>query len=206
MKLYYTKGACSLTVRILINELGLNSEYEAVNLQTKQTETGKDFLKINPKGAVPTLVTTDGKVVTENAIIQQYLAEANQAFELLPPIGEFKRYQVLEELNFISTEIHKGFSPLFNPNIPQEIKDKIFIPHLKSKITLLDKQLAQKKYLSGDHFTLPDIYFYVMLTWALSFKFNMSEWPNVARYFIELQKRQAIQKSLHQEGLVMVAI
>jgi glutathione S-transferase len=204
MKLYYSKGACSLVIRILINELGLDSEYESVNLRTKQTESGGDFLKINPKGAVPTLITDDGHTLTENAVIQQYIADTYQAYQLLPQVGDFKRYQILELLNFITTEIHKGFSPLFNPNLPQDIKEKIYIPQLKSKFKLLDNQLQQKKYLFGEGLTLPDIYCFVMLTWAHNFHLALDEYPNLARYYTDLQKRKAIQYSLSQEALETV--
>src|SRR5690349_19217638 len=122
MKLYYSKGACSLAVRIIINEIGLQSEYEAVDLKTKKTATGQDFLKINPKGSVPVIQTDEKQILTENAVIQQYLADTNKATQLLPALGNFERYRVLEWLNFISTELHKGFSPLFNPNVPNELK------------------------------------------------------------------------------------
>lgn len=200
MKLYYTKGACSLAVRIVINEIGLNAEYELVDLKTKQTENGKDFLTVNPKGAVPTLVTNDGQVLTENAVIQQYLAETNHAKTLLPTEG-FERYRVLEKLNYVATELHKGFSPLFNPLMPQEVKDKIIIPQMKMKFTNVSKWLEKNHYLCGDHFTLPDAYFFVMIAWSLNFKFNLQEWPNISRYFTELKKRQSVVKSLEQEGL-----
>src|SRR5437870_2266196 len=113
MKLYYSKGACSLAVRILINELNISCKYEAVNLKTKETETGKNFYEINPKGAVPTLILENNNVLTENAVIHQYLADQQKAHHLLPNLNDFKRYQVLEWLNFIATELHKGFSPLF---------------------------------------------------------------------------------------------
>lgn len=108
MKLYYSKGACSLAPRIIINELGVKSEFEAVDLAAKKTETGQNFLSINPKGAVPVLITNDGQTLTENAVILQYLADTNEGTELLPAFGSFKRYRVLEWLNYIATELHKG--------------------------------------------------------------------------------------------------
>src|SRR5688572_12009519 len=113
MKLYYSKGACSLAVRIILHEIGAACEFEAVDLATKKTETGMDFLKINPKGAVPTLILDDKAILTENAVIQQYLAEKYHATQLLPPLGDMKRYRVLEWLNFISTDLHKSCGPLF---------------------------------------------------------------------------------------------
>jgi glutathione S-transferase len=202
MKLYYSKGACSLVPRIIINEIGLPCEYIAVDLKTKKTEAGEDFLKINPKGAVPTLMTNKAAVLTENAVILQYLADTNHATQLLPPINDFMRYRVLEWLNYITTELHKGFGPLFNPNVTQEMKDKIVLPILRSKFNYVNKHLENYTYLLGDNFTLPDAYLFVMLTWAKKFKFDFNEWPNISRYLLELQKRKSIQQSLKEEGLL----
>lgn len=201
MKLYYTAGACSLAIRIAINELNISANYEEVDLRTKKTKSGADFLKINPKGAVPTLMTDDGQILTENVCIQQYLADKYQPNQLLPPINDYTRYRVLEWLIFITTELHKGFSPLFSPEFPDEIKQKIVIPKLKSKFDFMEKNLQQKKFLMGDTFTLPDIYLFVMLTWAESFKFDMTNWPNLSRYFSELKTRNSITKSLQEEKL-----
>lgn len=201
MKLYFAKGACSLVVRIIINEIGLDCDYESVNLKTKKTENNSDYLKINPKGAVPAFELDNGQVLTENLVIQQYIADTFQPTKLLPPIGDFSRYQVLECLNFISTELHKGFSNLFNPSISQELKDKIFIPLIKAKLDYLDKQLNKHQYLSGNHFTLPDAYLFVMLLWSNHFKINLNEWNHLPRYFAELSKRPSIVVSLREEKL-----
>lgn len=202
MKLYYAKGACSLAVRIIINEIGLTAEYESVNLKTKKTETGADFLKISQKGAVPTLITDQEEVLTENVAIQQYLADTHNASQLLPATRDFKRYRVVEWLNFVSTEMHKGCSPLFNPAIPQEVKESIFIANLKAKLNFLEQRLSENRYLVGDTFTLPDAYLFVVLTWFPSFKLDLAEWPHVARYFAELKTRKSIQQSLKEEGLI----
>ena len=200
MKLYYAKGACSLASRIIINELELPCDYESVDLRTKQTESGKDYLAINAKGAVPALLTDDNQILTENAIIQQYLAESVHAVQLLPAVGDFKRYRVLEWLNYIATELHKSFGPLFNPNLPQDVKDQFFKPLLIAKFSYIDKHLLSKC-IAGDTFTLPDAYMFVMLNWAVFFNFDFTKWPHLSNYFIELKKRDSIQKSLQQEGL-----
>lgn len=204
MKLYYSKGACSLVVRIVINELGIPCEYIAVDLKAKRTESDQDYYSINSKGAVPVIVTDQNEILTENAVILQYLADTQHASQLLPALGQFTRYRVLEWLNYITTELHKGFGPLFNPKLDQEIKDTVFIPLLKSKFTYVDKQLGDKNYLLGDHFTLPDAYLFVMIFWSLKFKFDLNNWPNLARYFGELQKRKSIQFSLQEEELPTV--
>ncbi len=199
MKLYYAKGACSLAVRIIIHEIGLKCEFVAVNLGTKQTEHGDDFLKINPKGSVPVLVTDNNEVLTENAVIQQFLADKHHAVHLLPPPGDFRRYRVLEWLNFISSDLHKGCSPLFTSTLPQEVKEKIFIPSIKNKLKLVEEHLNQKKYLMGNDFTLPDSYLFVILSWMPHLKVDISDCKNLNRYFEELKKRDSVQLSLKEE-------
>lgn len=200
MKLYYSKGACSLVVRIIINEIGIHSEYESVNLKTKETATHQNFLAINPKGAVPTL-ELQGEILTENLVIQQYLADEYEATELLPPVRDIRRYQILACSNFITTEIHKNFSNLFNPTIPQELKDSIYTNIIKNKLGFLNDQLENNPYLMGDHFTLPDAYLFVMLLWAKKFKINLTEWNRFPDYSKTLQNRPSIIKSLEEEEI-----
>lgn len=200
MKLYYAKGACSLAPRIVIHELGLPCEFEAVDLKSKKTATGEDYLTINPKGVVPTLVTDDNQILTENAVIQQYLADNNQASSLLPPIKDFNRYRVLEWLNYIATELHKTCAPLFNSSLPKEIKDKLFIPLLKKKLDYVEKTLEKNRYVAGDHFSLPDAYLCVILFWLGNFKIDIGEWKNLPRYFAELKNRKAVQLAFQEEG------
>lgn len=199
MKLYYTPAACSLVARIIINETGLKAEFESVNLKTKTTETGADYLAINSKGSVPALQLNNGDVLTENAVILQYLADEAKATQLLPPITDFNRYRVLEWINYISTELHKGIGILFNPAITDDLRNNIFIPLIKSKLKYVNNHLQHHTYLSGDHFTLPDAYLFVMLRWAAYFKLDLKEWSNLSRYFTELSGRPSIKQSLKQE-------
>lgn len=201
MKLYFAKGACSLASRIIVNETALPCEFEAVNLAAKKTESGNNFYSINAKGSVPVLITDDGATLTENAVIMQYLAEKASAEFLLPAPATFKHYRVLEWLNFIATELHKGFSPMFNPAIPQDFKDKLYLPIIKGKLGYVDTQLEKAEFLTGDTFTLPDAYLFVMITWAVRFKMSIDELPNLSRYFQALLQRKSIQQSLDQEGL-----
>lgn len=204
MKLYYSKGACSLAVRIIINEIGLPCEYVAVNLKTKKMENDGDYLSVNPKGSVPALEIKPNEVLTENSVIQQYLADTNHATNLLPGINDFKRYRVLELLNFITTELHKNFGPLFNPKIPAEINNDIFIPILKAKFKYLNNNhLANKKYLMGNEFTLPDAYLFVVLFWSEKMKIDLSDNKELMNYFALLKQRKSIEQSLAQEGLVV---
>lgn len=201
MKLYYSPGACSLAVRILINEMGLNSEYESVDLKTKKTASGLDFKKINPKGVVPTLELDNKEILTENAVIQQYLADMYNATELLPPINDFKRYRVLEWQIYIATELHKGMSPLFHDKYSNEVKDNIIKPIIKTKLDYVNENLNGKNYLVGDHFTIADAYLFVMLTWLAHFKMDVNNWPNLQKYFENLKQRDSIKKSIQQENL-----
>lgn len=200
MKLYFSKGACSLASRIIINELTLPCEFESVDLASKKTQTGKDFYTINPKGYVPTLVTDDNQIITENAVIMQYLADTAKAGHFLPPVGQFDRYRVLEWLNYVATELHKSFGVLFNPTTPQDIKDKAKTL-INAKLGFINSHLENNSYLDGNHFTLPDAYLFVILRWAAHFKMNIKELPYLSRYFSELLTRKAIQQSLNEEGL-----
>lgn len=202
MKLYYSKGACSLAIRILINELKLKAEFEAVDLKTHKTETGLDYYKINPKGSVPVIRIDNQLILTENAIIHVYLADQNKATQLLPAIGDFNRYRTLEWLNFVTTELHKGFSPLFNPIIPEEVKDQVFRPNLKKKFSLINNHLEHNANLMGPTYSLPDGYLFVMLFWATKHKLDLNEYANLMRYYNTLKIRPSIQQSLNEEGLV----
>jgi glutathione S-transferase len=190
----------SLAVRIIINEIGLNSEFESVDLKNKRTESGHDFLEINSKGAVPTLQLGNGAVLTENAVILQYPADTNKAHSLLPAVDNLERYRVLEWVNYITTEVHKSFAGLFNPTVSDDIKGTLFIPMIKSKFNYINHELQDRKYLTGDHFTLPDAYLFVMLRWADSCKISLNEYPNLLSYQAELKDRLSIQKSLKEEG------
>ncbi len=205
MKLYFSRGACSLAVRIILNELGLNCEYVSVDIKAKKLENGQDYYSINPKGAVPVLLTDQGEILTENSVILQYLADLTPNSKLLPLVGDFNRYRALEWLNFVSTELHKGFAPLFNPQIDTNLKEQIFIPGLQKKFQWINRALEGKSYLMGDTFTLPDSYLFVMLLWAEKMKINLSEYKHLMKYYQGLQKRKAIQKSLTEESLKITA-
>lgn len=201
MKLYYSKGACSFAVRIVLHELRFDCDYVSVDLKTKKTESGEDFLKINPKGTVPVLITNKNKILTENSVIQQYLVDISKNDLLLPKIGDFQRYRVLEWLNYISTDLHKGVGILFNAQLPEEVKSNIFIPAIKNKMTFVNQQLSAKKYLMGDTFTLPDGYLFVILTWLAHFKIDIKEWKHLNRYFDELKMRASVERALNEEGI-----
>lgn len=201
MKLYFSKGACSLAVRITMNELGLTPEYIAVDLKTKTTSSGDDYLKINPKGAVPVIVTDNNEILTENTAIQQYLADLQHAKQLLPAIGDFNRYRVIEWLGYVNSDVHKSFGALFNPTVPNELKEELFIPLLKTKFNFLEKHLEKNEYLTGKNFTLPDAYLFVTIRWLTAFNIDVATWPHVAKYFATLKNRKSVQQALSDEGL-----
>lgn len=201
MKLYFSKGACSLAIRIIIHEIGIDCEYEAVNLKTKQTERGTDYLKVNPKGAVPALLIESDILLTENVVIQQYLAEKYNATALLPREMNLERYRILEALTFVSSDLHRLFGVLFNSNVPDETKKNVFMPLLKAKLRYTDDKLAQHQYLAADHFTLADSYLFVVLLWTHHFSIDLAEYPRLFDYVKRLRERASVVKSLEEEGI-----
>lgn len=201
MKLYYSKGACSLVSRILLNELNISFNDESVDLKTKKTQSGADFLSINPKGAVPCIQLDNGDVITENQVIAQYLCDTTKEQSLLAPVGDLKRYRTLEWLNYISTEIHKTFGVFFNPTISDEVKDQSFKPIIISKFTYMDKHLKNKQYIMGNQFTPPDAYLFVMLMWSKFLKFDLSHLHDLLAFDERMKNHPSVMKSLQQEHL-----
>ncbi|HAT7003150.1 TPA: glutathione transferase GstA [Legionella pneumophila] len=201
MKLYYCRGACSLVVRIILNELGLNFQDEEVDLKVKKTAGGEDFFKINPKGAVPTLVLDNGDVLTENQVILQYLADTTPGQKLLASVGESKRYHTLEWLNYISTELHKSLGMFFNPTVSEEIKSKILTPLVMTRFAYTNTRLAKGSYLMGNEFSLPDAYLFVMVSWAKYFKLDLSQFEHLTKFMDLMLARPSVAKSLQQEKL-----
>lgn len=199
MKLYYSKGACSLAIRITLHELHFECEYESVDLKTKTTDSGANFLNINPKGSVPALELDTGEILTENVVIHQYLAD-KKPNNIFPPFGDFKRYRVMEWLSYIGADIHKTFSPLFYPQFSDETKNQ-FKSILKHKLSFVDNHLKVNQYLLSDQFTIADSYMFVMLFWLKKFKIEISDWQALSRYFSDLNARPSIKASLEEEDL-----
>ncbi len=198
MKLYFFPGACSLSVHIVVREAGLNCDLVRVDLKTKRTASGDDYTRINPKGSVPALQLDNGELLTEGAVIVQYLADLVPEKKLLPPPGDFSRYRVQEWLNFIATELHKGFGPLF-AGMPEEWQQAAR-ERLQQKFTLTDAALAQKSYLMGDAFTVADAYLFTVLGWAPHFGIDLSSWPALAAYRERVAARPAVQAALSAES------
>ena len=203
MKLYYSPGACSLSPHIALHEAGLAHELVRVDLKAKKTESGDDFTKINPKGQVPALQLDSGELVTEGPVIVQMIADKAQAKNLAPANGTAERYKLQEWLNFITTELHKNFSPLFQPVIPDDVKN-FFRDRIKGKFKYADSQLGQD-YLMGTQFTVADGYLFTMLSWADRMKFDLSAMPNLLAYKARVGARPMVQQALTKEGLMKAA-
>jgi glutathione S-transferase len=202
MKLYYSPGACSLSPHIVLAESGLPFDLEKVDLSAKKTERGADYWTINPKGYVPALELDDGQVLTEGPAIVQYLADLALQKKLAPPAGTMERYRLQEWLNFISTELHKGFSPLFNPRASDDWKSAAR-ELLGKRIGIVAKQLEGRSYLTGEVFTVADAYLFTILRWAVRVKLDMSPWPVLADYLKRVAARPAVRDVLLAEGLIV---
>lgn len=204
MKLYYTPGACSLSPHIALLEAGLPYDLIKVDLRAKKLENGDDFLKVNPKGQVPVLALDSGELVTEGPVIIQMIADKAAGKNLAPARDSADRYKLLEWLNFITTELHKSFGPMFSPVLADDAK-AFFKDRVMGKFKYVDSQLAGRDYLMGSHFTVADGYLFTMLSWADRMKFDLSEMPNLVAYKARVGARPKVQEALTKEGLMKVA-
>ena len=201
MKLYYTPGACSLSPHIALLEAGLPHDLVKVDLRAKKLQTGEDFLKVNPKGQVPALALDSGELVTEGPVIVQMIADQAPARHLAPSRESAERYKFLEWLNFITTELHKNFTPLFQPAIPDDVKT-FFKDRLMSKFNYVDSQLAGRDYVMGKEFTVADGYLFVMLLWAERVNLDLKGLTNLMAYKARIAARPKVKDALTREGLI----
>jgi glutathione S-transferase len=201
MKLYFSPGACSLSPHIVLNEAGLPFEAIRVDGKTKLTEGGADFKQVNPLGYVPVLELDDGTKVTEGPAIVQYIADKAPGKKLAPAAGTMQRTELQTWLNFVSSELHKGFSPLFNKAMPDEAK-KIFRDRLATRFAHLDQHLAKNDYLMGKDYSVADAYLFTISNWARSVDVDLSPFPNVLAYRKRVGARPAVQTAMKAEGLV----
>jgi glutathione S-transferase len=200
LTLYYSPGACSQAPHILMHETGIEHDAKRVDLRTKKLEDGSDYLAINPKGAVPALQLASGEVLTENAIVLQYLGDHAAWPEVLPPLGDFRRYRVLEMVNFITTELHKRFSFLFSREAGDEVKQ--FVKgDLSKKLDWIDQRLGAGPFLFGENLTLPDPYLFVMTRWTEHF-LGLDGWPNLRAFHARMLERDSVRNVLRFEGLL----
>ena len=201
MKLYYSPGACSLASHIALCEAGVKFELVKTALQTHTLADGTDYYQVTPKGQVPLLELDDGARLSEGPVILQYIADHAPASGLAPPAGTMERYRVMEWLNFITSELHKGFSPLFNPKMPQEAKE-IFAARLKDKFGYVDTLLEGRDYLMGSRFSVPDAYLFVMTLWADGRGIEIAGLKNLQAFVARMKARPAVQEALKSEGLM----
>jgi glutathione S-transferase len=201
MKLYYSPGACSLSPHIALKEAGLPFDLVRVDLKAKKLEDGSDFNQINPKGQVPALGLDNGELLTEGAVIVQVIADKAPQKNLAPASGSNERYKLQEWLNFIASELHKNFSPLFQPALSDDTKT-FFKDRLAGKFKYVDQALSDRDYLMGSQFTVPDAYLFTMLAWADRVGLDTSGLPNVVAYKTRVAARPKVQEALVAEGLL----
>lgn len=201
MKLYYSPGACSLSPHIALKESGLAFEAIAAPTKTHQLPDGTDYYTINPLGYVPLLVLDDGTQLREGQVIVQYIADQVPARQLAPANGTFARYKLQEWLSFVGTELHKSFSPLFTPGMPEEAKT-IAKTRLVSRLQWVDGELAKTPYLMGDTFTVADGYLFTVVNWAKHVGIDISGLAHLGAFMARVGARPAVQEALRAEGLI----
>jgi glutathione S-transferase len=204
MKLYYSPGACSLSPHIALLEAGLPYDLVKVDLRAKKTESGDDYLAVNPKGQVPALQLESGELVTEGPVIVQMIADKVAAKGLAPARDSAERYKLQEWLTYINSEVHKSFGPMFSPVLADDAK-AFFRDRVMGKFKYVDSQLAGRDYLMGKQFTVADGYLFTMLSWADRMKFDLSAMPNLLAYKDRVAARPKVQEALAKEGLLKAA-
>lgn len=200
MKLYFAPGACSLAPHIALRESALEFDLEQVDLRAKQTKSGADYRAINPKGGVPALGLDDGQVLTEAAVILQYIADRKPASQLAPAAGTIERYREQEWLNWVATELHKGISPFFNPKASDEWKGYLR-ERLAFQFDFLNSRMA-KPFLMGAQYTVADSYLYTILRWTKLHNIELAKWPDIPAFMARVEARPAAQAALKAEGLL----
>ena len=200
MKLFYSTGACSLAPHVLLREAGLKFELVQASTKTHQLNDGSDYYQINPKGYVPYLVFDDGQGLSEGPVIAQWIADQVPEKHLMPAFGTLARYRVLEWQNFVSTELHKLYSPLFNPAFPEEGKE-ISRKRLLERYALVEQQLAQQPYLTGEQFSVADAYLFVVTRWSIPLHLDLSAFKHLQAFMQRVAQRPSVQEALKAEGL-----
>ena len=201
MRLYFSPGACSLSVDIVLREAGLPFDLVKVDLRSKKLADGSDYLQVNPKGYVPALELDDGERLTEVPAVVQYLADQKPETGLAPKVGTMERYRLQEWLNFLSTEVHKQFSPLFNPATSEDWKQAVR-GNLARRFDWLAPQLAARPHLMGERFTVADAYLFVLLNWCSLTGVDLGRWSALKEYHARVGARPKVHEALKAEGLV----
>ncbi|MES2785411.1 MAG: glutathione transferase GstA [Pseudomonadota bacterium] len=201
MKLYYSPGACSLSTNIALREAGLAFVPVMASTKTHQLEDGTDYYTINPLGYVPMLELDDGARLREVQVVLQYIADLSPLKNLAPANGTLPRYRLQEWMSFTSSELHKNFSPLFNPSVPEEAK-KVFRDKLLNRFGFLDGELAGKEYITGSNFSIADCYLFAVTRWAKGMNVDLSPFANVQAWFDRVSARPAVQEAMRAEDLI----
>lgn len=201
MKLYFAPGACSLSPHIALREAGIAFTPVKVSTKTHQIESGGDFYEINPKGYVPVLELDDGTRLTEGPAVVQYIADQAPASKLAPANGTIERYKLQEWLNFITSELHKQFSPLFDQTTPDEIKTKQR-DKISKRLDWIAKQWGNKEYLTGSTFTVADAYLFTVMNWSKSSGIDLARWPALQDFMKRVAARPHVQEAMKAEGLI----
>ena len=204
MQLYFAPGACSLASHIVLRESGLPFDLKKTDTKSKKLEDGSDYFAVNSKGAVPALRLDDGQVLTEGPVILQYIADQKPESRLAPKAGTLERYRLLEWLNYITSEVHKTFSPLFNPAANDAVK-AYTTQMLEKKFDWINQQLAGKQYLTGDQFTIADAYLFVVANWSNFVGVDLGRWPALKAFQDRVAARPKVQEALAAEGLLKKA-
>lgn len=199
MKLYYTPGACSLAVHIALREVGIPFDLEKVDLDTKRTGHGRDYLEVNPKGSVPALELDNGEVLTEAGVCLQYVADLAPDKALAPAFGTMARYRLMEWLNFIAAELHKPFSPLFHDTRSDRREEVVAM--LKPRFDYVARRLGSTDFLMGTAFTVADAYLYTVLNWTRFLKVDIKAWPALGDFLARIARRPSVQAAKKAEHL-----
>ena len=199
--LYYSPGACSQAPHILMHELGIDHDSVKVDLRSKTLEDGSSYLQVNPKGAVPALRLENGEVLTENAVVLQYLGDLGG---MLAPPGDLERYRVLEWVNFITTELHKSFSPLFDRSSPDEVK-RYFRDHVAKRLDYVEGRIGQGPFVMGETLTLADPYLFVIAGWT-DLLIGLTNWPKLTAFRTRMLERPSVRNVLQFEGLLKAEV
>ena len=199
MKLYFNPSVCSLAPHIALREAGLKFDLVKVDIRAHTVADGSDYYQINPKGYVPVLMLDNGELLTEGSVISEYIADLNPAANLAPPVGTMARTRLREWMAFISTEVHKGFGPLFNPSMPEELKT-MARTKLGGRLDWIVKQLGDKPYLMGDTFTIADAYLFTVLGWGKWTGVDIAQWPTLVSYVERIAARPKVMEAMAAEA------
>ncbi len=199
MKLYFNPSVCSLAPHIALREAGLNFELVKVDIRAHTVVDGSDYYQINPKGYVPVLMLDNGELLTEGSVISEYIADLNPAANLVPPHGTMARTRLREWMAFISTEVHKGFAPLFNPSMTEELK-AMTRTKLAGRLEWIVGQLGEKTYLTGDTFTIADAYLFTVLGWGKWTGVDIAQWPKLVSYVARIAARPKVIEAMAAEA------